>query len=75
MTFPETLNTKVAVNELSFPLVTHMAYSNARFDSYAILKPGRGAEKLSRQTVQTGERSGFKGRRCTKRDESYLQIL
>jgi hypothetical protein len=28
MTFPETLNTEVADNELSFPLVTHMAYSN-----------------------------------------------
>jgi hypothetical protein len=62
MTFPETLNTKVAINELSFPLVTHMAYSDARFDSYEILKSGRGAEKLSGQTVQTGERSGFKGR-------------
>jgi hypothetical protein len=40
MTFPETLNTKVAVNELIFQLVTHMAYSDARFDSYAILKLG-----------------------------------
>jgi hypothetical protein len=40
MTFPETLNTKVAINELIFPLVTHMAYSYARFDSYGILKSG-----------------------------------
>jgi hypothetical protein len=32
MTSPETLNTKVAVNELSFLLVTHMVYSDARFD-------------------------------------------
>jgi hypothetical protein len=40
MTFPETLNTKVAVSELSFPLVTHMAYSDGRFDSYGILKSG-----------------------------------
>jgi hypothetical protein len=40
MTFPETLNTKVADNELSFPLVTHMAYSDARFGSYGILKSG-----------------------------------
>jgi hypothetical protein len=40
MTFRETLNTKVAVNELIFQLVTHMAYSDARFDSYAILKLG-----------------------------------
>jgi hypothetical protein len=37
MTFPETLNTKVADNELSFPLVTHVAYSDARFGSYGIL--------------------------------------
>jgi hypothetical protein len=40
MTFPETLNTKVAVNELRFPLVTHTAYSDAWFDSYEILKSG-----------------------------------
>jgi hypothetical protein len=38
MTFPETLNTKASVNELSFPLVTHIAYTDARFDSYGILK-------------------------------------
>jgi hypothetical protein len=46
MTFPETLNTKVADSELSFPLVTHMAYSNARFGGYGILKSGRGAENF-----------------------------
>jgi hypothetical protein len=40
MTFPETLNIKVADNELSFPLVTYMAYSDARFGSYGILKSG-----------------------------------
>jgi hypothetical protein len=39
-TFPETLNTKVSNNELNFPLVTHMAYSDARFGSYEILKSG-----------------------------------
>jgi hypothetical protein len=44
MTSLETLNTKVAINELVFPLVTHMVYYNARFDSYGILKSGRGAE-------------------------------
>jgi hypothetical protein len=38
MPFPETLNTKVADSELSFPLVTHMAYE--------ILKSGRGAENF-----------------------------
>jgi hypothetical protein len=46
MTFPETLNTKVSDSELSFPLVTHMAYSDARFDSYGILMSGRGAENF-----------------------------
>jgi hypothetical protein len=40
MTFPESLNTKVAVNKLKFPLVTHTAYYDARFDSYGILKSG-----------------------------------
>jgi hypothetical protein len=40
MTFPENLNTKVADNELSFPLVTHMAHSDARFGSYGILNSG-----------------------------------
>jgi hypothetical protein len=46
MTFPETLNTKVADNELSFLLVTHIAYSDARFGNYGILKSGRGAENF-----------------------------
>jgi hypothetical protein len=46
LTFPETLNTKVAFSELVFPLVTHMAYSDARFDSYGILNSGRGAENF-----------------------------
>jgi hypothetical protein len=46
MTFPENLNTKVADNDLSFPLVTHMAYSDARFGSYEILKSERGAENF-----------------------------
>ena len=44
MTSPETLNTKVAVNELSFPLVTHTVYSDARFESYGLQKIGQGAE-------------------------------
>jgi hypothetical protein len=46
MTSPETLNTKFSINELSFPLVTHTAYSDARFDSYEILKSGQGAEHI-----------------------------
>jgi hypothetical protein len=40
MTFPETLNTKNAVNELSSPLATHMVDSGARFRSYGFLKSG-----------------------------------
>jgi hypothetical protein len=44
MTFSETLNTKVADSKLSFPLVTHMAFSDARFGSYGILNSGLGAE-------------------------------
>jgi hypothetical protein len=44
MTTPETLNTEIAINELSFQVVTHTAYSATRFDSYRILKLGQGAE-------------------------------
>jgi hypothetical protein len=46
MTFPEILNTKVSFNKLRFPLVTHMAYSDARFESYGILNLGWGAENF-----------------------------
>jgi hypothetical protein len=46
MTFPETLNIKVADNDLSFPLVTHIEYSDARFGNYGILKSGRCAENF-----------------------------
>jgi hypothetical protein len=44
MTCLETLYTKDVANEISFLLITHMTYSDARFDSYRILKPGPGAE-------------------------------
>jgi hypothetical protein len=46
MTSPESLNTKNAINELSFLLVTHTAYSDAPFDSYGRLKSGQGAEQI-----------------------------
>jgi hypothetical protein len=46
MTSPETLNTKVTINELSFPLVTHTTFFDARFDSYVMLMSGQGAEHL-----------------------------
>jgi hypothetical protein len=44
MASPETSNTKVAVNGLSFPLVTDTTNSDAWFDSYGILNSGQGAE-------------------------------
>jgi hypothetical protein len=46
MTSPETLDTKVVVNEIIFPLVTHTTDSDARFDSYGIFKLGQGAENF-----------------------------
>jgi hypothetical protein len=46
MTFPETFNTKVSINELGFLLISHMACSDARFDSYEILKSQQGAENF-----------------------------
>jgi hypothetical protein len=36
MTSPENLHTKNAINELSFPLVTHMALSTEWFGSYGL---------------------------------------
>jgi hypothetical protein len=50
MTSPETLYTKVAINELRFPLVTHMTYSDARFDSYGILTSEHFLDRLDRPT-------------------------
>jgi hypothetical protein len=44
MTSPETLNTKVSINKLSFPLVTYMVYFDARFNSYGILMLEQGDE-------------------------------
>jgi hypothetical protein len=38
MTSPEILYTRVAINEISFLLVTHTTYSDARFDSYRIFE-------------------------------------
>jgi hypothetical protein len=37
---------KLAVNELSFPLDTHTAYFDARFDSYGLFNSGQGAEQF-----------------------------
>jgi hypothetical protein len=46
MTSPETLYTKITINELSFPLVTHTAYFKTRFGSYGLLKSGYDAEQI-----------------------------
>jgi hypothetical protein len=46
MTSLEKFNTKNAINELRFPLVTHTAHSDARFGSYGVLKSGQGAEQI-----------------------------
>jgi hypothetical protein len=43
----ETLNTKVADNELNFPLVTHTAYSDIRFGHYGHFKSDFSAELIS----------------------------
>jgi hypothetical protein len=44
MTSPETLNMKIAIKELNFPLVTHTALSEEWFGSYGRLKTEQGAE-------------------------------
>jgi hypothetical protein len=54
MSSPETLNSKLVANELSFPLVTQTTYSNERFDSYGILNSGHGAEDLCYDDGPTG---------------------
>jgi hypothetical protein len=53
MTCPETLDTKNAINEHNFPLVTHTAYFDIRFGRYGFLKTERGAELF--WTAQTLE--------------------
>jgi hypothetical protein len=62
MTSPETLNTKLSANELSFLLVTHIVSFDARFGSYEILNSGQGAENfLDRLVTQAnGQVSGHK---------------
>jgi hypothetical protein len=44
MTSPETLYTKNAINEHSFPLVIHMAHSDKRFGRYGFMKTEHGVE-------------------------------
>jgi hypothetical protein len=46
MTSPEALHTKITVNELSFPLVTHTAYFDTQFGRHGPLKSGYGAELI-----------------------------
>jgi hypothetical protein len=44
MTSPESLHINISINELSFPLVTHIDHSNTRFGSDELLKTEQGAE-------------------------------
>ncbi len=46
MISPETLNTKITVNELIFLLVSHTVDADVRLDSYGILKLGQCAENF-----------------------------
>jgi hypothetical protein len=46
MTTPETLYAKNAVNEYSFPLVTHTACLNRQFGCYGLLMLGSGAGQI-----------------------------
>jgi hypothetical protein len=56
MTSQETLNIKVAVNELSFLLLTHTVYSDAWVDSYGVFKTGQGADHfLGRLDIQSND--------------------
>jgi hypothetical protein len=45
-TSPETLYTKKAVKELSFSLVTHIAYFNTRFGRYGFLNSAYNADQI-----------------------------
>jgi hypothetical protein len=74
MTSSETSGTKVSANKLSFPLDTHMTYSDARFGSYGILMSGPGAEDfLDRLDILTNDQ--VSGRRFMKHGKGCLQIL
>jgi hypothetical protein len=46
MTSLETLNAKISINKLSFPLVTHTVYFYTQFRSYRLLQSGHGAEPI-----------------------------
>jgi hypothetical protein len=74
MTSQETLYTKNAANDHSFPLVTHTAYFNTWFGRYGFLKSGYGAELF--WTAWTLEwNPSFMGPRCVKLDEPCLWSL
>jgi hypothetical protein len=62
ITFSNTLNMKNAVNELSFPLVTHTVDSDARFCSYGFLKSEQGAELILDRLDRRMNNQIFKGR-------------
>jgi hypothetical protein len=46
MTSPETLNPKIPVNELTFPVVTHTAHSDTRLGRYRLLKSSYDVDQI-----------------------------
>jgi hypothetical protein len=74
MTFPEIPNAKNVVNKLSFSLVTHMGYSDARFGSYGIFEVRTRYWTDSEQTGQKDEEPGFKSRIRVNLDKGCKQI-
>jgi hypothetical protein len=70
---PRNFEYKLSVNELNFPLVTHMIDSDVRFDSYGVLKSGQGAENFwTDWTYRWMIR--LKGRRCVNLDKGRKRI-
>jgi hypothetical protein len=70
---PETLYTKNAINELSFTLVTHTAYSDRRFRRYGFLNSGYGAELF--WTAWTLERNpSFRGPKMSGSGRGLIMI-
>jgi hypothetical protein len=71
MISPEPLYMKNAINELSFPLVTHMTYFDTRFGCYGFLKLGYGAELF--WTTWTLERNpSFKGPKMSRSGQDLI---
>jgi hypothetical protein len=74
MITPETLNTEVVANELRFPLVTRTVSSDARFDSYELLKSDHGAEWFWTDWTYEWISQAW-GIRSVNLGESYVRIM